>query len=204
MIHVSPKPEPTCFNAKVRQQGLAFFHREGINIHAPLPPCINIPSYWRNCLDELYEAYDGICAYLAIYIERTAGGVTVDHYAPKSKRPDLAYEWDNYRLSSSIVNSRKRDYDDVLDPFLVQDDWFYLVLETGHIYSNPTLKDSDKNIINSTINRLKLDDGEMRSMRCKWWEEYITGHIDDDYLRRKAPFIYKEAHAVTRCNKFKF
>ena len=113
MIHVSQRLEPTCFDVKVRQRGLEFFRRESIDISAPLPSSIKLPTYWRSCLDELYEAYDGICAYLAIYIERTAGGVTVDHYAPKSKRPDLAYEWDNYRLSSSIVNSRKRDYDDV-------------------------------------------------------------------------------------------
>jgi uncharacterized protein (TIGR02646 family) len=194
MIHVSQRLEPTCFDVKVRQRGLEFFRRESIDISAPLPSSIKLPTYWRSCLDELYEAYDGICAYSAIYIERTAGGVTVDHYEPKSKRLDLAYEWDNYRLSSSIVNSRKRDYNDVLDPFLVQDDWFYLVLETGHIYPNPTLGCKDKNKIKSTIKRLKLDDGEMRRMRCKWWEEYIEDHIDDDYLRRKAPFIYKEAY----------
>ncbi len=70
---------------------------------------------WR-CLNELYSLYNGICAYACVLIPPVTGGRSVEHFAPKMKHPDYAYEWKNYRLVCSLMNSRKRDFEDVLDP----------------------------------------------------------------------------------------
>ena len=110
------------------------------------------------CLDDLHASYNGCCAYLAVFIERVTGGGSVDHFIAKSQRADLAYEWSNYRLACSRMNSRKRDYDDVLDPFEVETGWFRLELVSGRIYPSPGLPDGLKDQVVATIKRLGLDD----------------------------------------------
>ena len=50
----------------------------------------------------------------------------MEHFAPKKKHPDHAYIWENYRLVCTVMNSRKRDFENVLDPFEVEDGWFQI------------------------------------------------------------------------------
>ncbi|NCC58476.1 MAG: hypothetical protein EOM17_12725, partial [Synergistales bacterium] len=177
MIHVNPQPEPESFDKKVRQKGISFMKKNEINSHAQLPKEKTLPPYWRNCLDDLHSLYGGICAYLAIYVERITGANSVDHFVSKSKRPDLAYEWSNYRLACARINSRKGDCDDVLDPFEVENDWFHLELTTGRIYPNPDLDDHVKRKVQSTIDRLGLDDCGNRKLRSKYYNYYLKKHI---------------------------
>jgi hypothetical protein len=196
MIPLTLKPEPPLFNDRVRIPGQTHLQAKGINISLPLPSGTKITAYWTRSegLDELYKEYNGVCAYLAVHFERIMGGATVDHYLPKALRPDLAYEWDNYRLSSSIMNSRKNDYLDVIDPFSMQENWFYLELTTGRIYPNPNLNAIKRNAAFLTINRLKLDEGLSRKLRTDYWDDYILGDISNNYLQRKAPFVWYEAN----------
>src|SRR5437870_2757527 len=107
VIHVEPRPEPPAFDAKVRQPGRLWMAGQGIRLDRPLPSRTALEPYWRKCLPELYDAYDGTCAYVAVFFEWVTGGATVDHFAAKSRRPRLAYEWRNYRLVCSRMNSRK-------------------------------------------------------------------------------------------------
>ncbi len=118
MIHVMPQPEPEEFDAKVRQKGLNYLRDNDLSLDQPLPPETRIPAYWRDCLDQLHVSYAGVCAYLAVFVERVTGVGSVDHFIAKSALAGRAYEWGNYRLACAIMNSRKRDYDDVLDPLL--------------------------------------------------------------------------------------
>ncbi len=193
MVPETLKLEPPSFNGRVRIPGQNHLQTKGINISVPLPSGTKITSYWTRSLDDLYEEYNGVCAYLAVHFERIMGGATVDHYLPKALRPDLAYEWSNYRLCSSIMNSRKNDYLDVIDPFSMQDNWFFLELTTGRIYPNAALDDIKKNAASLTITRLRLDGGVSRKLRTNYWDDYINGDISRDYLRRKAPFVWFEA-----------
>lgn len=193
MIPVQAQPEPAAFDADVRKKGLAYLQRQGFLLDQPLPPNADIEPYWRACMTDLHRAYGGVCAYVGVFFERVMGGGSVDHFIAKSANAGLAYEWDNYRLACSTMNSRKRDYNDVLDPFLLAPDLFRLQLSTGHIYPNPTLDAAPMRIVEETIGRLGLDDPQCREMRARWYQDYLEHQLPADYLKKKAPFIWVEA-----------
>ena len=200
MIFVARKPEPASFNSLVRQKGLAHLRARGLDFDKPLPKNEKIPPYWKACLDDLYKQYDGICSYLGIFIERVSGTPTVDHFIAKSQDARLAYEWSNYRLACSRLNSRKRDFNDVLDPFSDVLIWklFHLELITGKIYPsrdfpNQYLNPFAMEPVKKTIERLGLDADDCRQERANWFNEYLEGHISSEYLRKKCPFVWSEA-----------
>ena len=194
MIHVEAQPEPASFDEKVRQKGLAWLRRKKIALDQPLPPKTTLEPYWRHCLGEMHLGYNGCCAYLAVFFERVTGGGSVDHFIAKSQRTDLAYEWSNYRLACSRMNSRKRDYDDVLDPFDVETGWFHLEPITGRIYPDQELSAEARSAVQATIDRLGLDDGGNREMRARHYQEYRQGFYTADFLQKRSPFVWSESN----------
>ena len=133
MMHVTPAKEPADFDTLVRQPGLNAIAELVGEQGDPLKKVANYrdelkgkhyPPYWRNATSQLLEAYSRICAYACFYIEPTTGAATVDHFAPKSQSWDKAYEWSNYRLACSLMNTRKNKFDDVIDPFDVTEGLF--------------------------------------------------------------------------------
>lgn len=193
MIPVTPQPEPADFDIKVRQPGLAWLAKKEIALDQVLAPNTEIKPLWRDCLDDLYRRYHGTCAYLAVFFERATGSASVDHFIAKSQHAGLAYEWQNYRLASNIMNSRKRDYADVLDPFEVESGWFHLELLGGRIYPNPALDPVLQARIASTITRLDLDDGINREMRARHYQEFMQKMYSADYLAQRSPLVFAEA-----------
>lgn len=194
MIPVQPQPEPGFFDAEVRAKGLAHLKAKGYALDQPLPAGATIEPHWRgDCLTALHTAYGGVCAYLCVFVERITGGMSVDHFIAKSALAGLAYEWSNYRLACSVMNSRKRDFDDVLDPFALEPDWFRLDLTCGCIFPNPELEPAQTALVTQTISRLGLDDPLCRELRVRWFDEYLTEPLPESYLRRKSPFVWAEA-----------
>ncbi len=182
MIHVEPRPEPADFDETVRQPGL----RALAERRETLPP------YWRRCLDDLHTAYRGICAYACIYIDKATGARSVEHFVAKSSDLTLAYEWSNYRLACALVNSRKGTFDDVLDPFDIENGWFVLELSFLQVLPNPSLEPELRIRVQETIDRLGLQTQECREARAEYFDDYIKGHIDFGYLKRKCPFVAQE------------
>ena len=194
MIPVQPQPEPGFFDAEVRAKGLAHLKAKGYALDQPLPAGATIEPHWRgDCLTALHQAYGGVCAYLCVFVERITGGMSVDHFIAKSALAGLSYEWSNYRLACSVMNSRKRDFDDVLDPFALEPDWFRLDLTCGRIFPNPELEPAQTALVTQTISRLGLDDPLCRELRVRWFDEYLTEPLPESYLRRKSPFVWAEA-----------
>lgn len=152
-----------------------------------------LPSYWRACLDDLHAAYDGICAYVCVYIEKITGQPSVDHFVAKSGKLSLAYEWANYRLACARMNSRKREFDDVLDPMELAPQTFYLEFVTGKIYANPHLAVDIRAAADQTIARLGLDDPDCRHLRMSYFNEYLDKNISETFLRKRCPFVWLEA-----------
>ena len=182
MIRVELADEPLSFDTKVRQPGLRALAelagepglpprkgrpREPVANSRSAIPADKFPSYWTKVLPELRVAYGHICGYVCIYIEPVTGAASVDHMLPKSTSWQEAYEWRNYRLACSLMNSRKNDYQDVLDPFEIGDDWFHLEL-VGY------------QVIPRT------------SIREEYASNYFQREISLDYLRRRAPFLARE------------
>jgi uncharacterized protein (TIGR02646 family) len=200
MIPVAAQPEPALFDASVRQPGKRWLIKNKVSITQPPPAKTNLSPYWRACLDDLHTSYAGVCAYLCVFVERTVGGTSVDHFVAKSKAAGRAYEWDNYRLACSTMNARKRDYDTVLDPFTLAANTFHLELVTGRIYPNPTLPKMTQTRAEKTIGRLGLDDGGCREIRARRYSDYIAirgaspNLACEAHLKRYTPFVWYEAH----------
>ncbi len=195
MIVLKQKKEPKHFDSKIRQRGKSFLTSKGI------PPDRKVGAtfwknreYWRECIKDLHKSYGGVCAYLGIYLELEAGGVTVDHFQDKGSHPSLAYEWSNFRLASAKMNSRKGKKKDVLDPFDVPQNGFHLEPRTGRIFPNPKLDSEKKAILEATIKRLKLDSKAARRMRLQRIQGYLgpKPKITAEGLKIYAPFIHAE------------
>lgn len=190
VIRVEAKPEPPDFDRKVGRPGKRFLAKRAQG--QPLRP------YWRECLDQLCESYGRVCAYLALYIPGGVGQPTVDHFHPssRSRYRSLAYEWLNYRLACSLMNARKRDFEDVVDPFKIQNSWFALEFSSLAVMPGPGLRKNVRQRVNATIERLKLNDKECTDSREAYFSEYRrVRQIDPeafDILRRRAPFIASE------------
>jgi hypothetical protein len=144
-------------------------------------------------LGELHRRYRGVCAYVCIEIPEVTGARTVDHFVAKSGALRVAYEWDNYRLACQLMNSRKRDFEDVLDPFEIESETFYLNFSDGHVYPNPALEAGRLGQAQATVERLKLNGPECVRARLGHFELCWQGEISLSYLQRISPFVHREA-----------
>lgn len=182
MIHVVKQVEPHHFRELVRDPGLKFLKSN------PKPKSGEWKSYWQRALPDLHDAYLGVCAYSAFW----APDCTVDHFVPKSVSPALAYEWDNFRLATPKMNSRKRDYTDVLDPFEIGNGWFVLEFPSLIVKPNSELSEDTRSKVLATIERLRLnDDDYCLKFRVRWVLEYCRTP-DLGILRQVAPFVALE------------
>jgi hypothetical protein len=213
MIPVTPANEPARFDADVRQKGLSAIDelvgrpprqvrsgRQRPKIYASEDqiPAAAFPSYWRAVLPELMTAYNEVCAYSCFRIHPVTGGPSVDHFAAKSGAWDKVYEWTNYRLCSSRMNSRKREYGDVLDPFAIQSGWFCLELVGFSVVPCVDLDPERHSEVFGTIERLGLND--FRQDRAADAEKYWAGDVSLKTLRQESPFVASELNRNNRLN----
>jgi hypothetical protein len=215
MIPVEPAPEPPDFDSKVRQPGLSAIaelvgeppkikrrgpRRRKIANHREEIPSDSFPPFWRAALGDMMRAYHRICAYMAIYIEEITGAGTVDHMIPRSVEWSHVYEWDNYRLACSLMNSRKNDAIAVLDPFRVRDGWFELDLVGFQVKPSDALSPHIRERVDRTIARLRLNDKDCRDARERYAMAYWNRDISYGFLSRRAPFVALE---LTRLNRLR-
>ena len=117
---------------------------------------------------------------------------------PKSVAWGRAYEWSNYRLACSLMNSRKHDAVSVLDPFDVEDGWFVLEFVDFQVLPADSLDVGVSEAVQGTIGRLRLNDDECRGAREEYAEAYWNEVVSLDYLRRHAPFVASELRRQNR------
>lgn len=206
MIRVQPAPEPPDFDQRVRRPGLravaemvgepATFQRPGPRRKVvaarreDLRPQ-DFPPFWREATGSLLTAYGRVCAYACLYIDRVTGATTVDHWAPKSTAWDRVYEWDNYRLACSLMNTRKSTFGDVLDPFEVEEGMFALDLVRLKAIPGPKAGARAADVT-ATIKRLGLDGIDYSEALADHYHDYMDGHISLERLERRAPFLAGE------------
>lgn len=212
VIPVALAPEPESFKTKVRQPGkIAIAELVGekpkrakgkrlaqkANRRDDIPPSA-FPPYWRDCLPEMLKAYDSICAFSCFRIHQITGAPSVDHMAPKSRKWDKVYEWENYRLACARMNARKLDFVDLIDPFEVQENWFCLELVGFSLYANSNLKSSLCKTLESAIDRLRLNDSDLRERRASDAEDYWKREISFEVLKRESPLVARELKRQNR------
>lgn len=189
MIYVQPQQEPTSFHISVRLAGAKLL--------ATTPKPTNAQfkegkEYWKLVTPDLHAAYQHTCAYSCapIWLKNTA---TVDHYLPKSTNPELAYEWSNYRLARHRLNANKGSNLRVIDPFLVQDEWFHVDFPSCLLKPGINLTQAITEQIEETIKCLKLnDDDELVQERADRMYEFACNEINLIWLKRHYPLLAKE------------
>ena len=212
MIRIWRAQEPSGFDAQVRRPGrnaLLELTGDPTAPHRPGPRRgvlasriqdlrgKDLPDLWTTALPELRTAYMGICAYLGMRIHPATGAATIDHFLPKSKYQELAYEWSNFRLASARVNSCKGEHEDVLDPFEIRDGWFVLNIGTFEVEPAEGLEGATKEAVKRTIGRLKLNEPTFCEARREYHDRYFGLSTDDEplplsWLQRESPFVARE------------
>ncbi|MGY2199462.1 hypothetical protein [Pseudomonas gingeri] len=210
MIRVELADEPESFDSKVRKAGLRAIaelvgepdlpkrkgrKRKKLAERREDIPADKFPPIWTEALPDLMEAYGRLCAYICIYIERVTGGGSVDHMLPKSRRWQDVYEWANYRLACTLMNARKNNYQDVLDPFEAEEGWFRLELTGYQVIPGADLDPVIEARVLATIKRLGLNDRDCLKVREDYATAYADRHISLEFLRRRAPFLAREIEA---------
>jgi hypothetical protein len=151
--------------------------------------------YWRKILRELRSAYRNVCAYSCHFVPYDVGTDTVEHYLPKVPHPQEAYEWSNFRFVCGRLNGRKHTFQDVLDPFQIENGWFVIEFPSLLVKPADQLKPAVAGAVQDSIDRLKLND---ESTCLKQRSQYVSDFCElgqeffDILLIRDAPFIAAE------------
>lgn len=190
LIRVTPAQEPANFDAKVRKPGQKFL--------ADWPAGKKVDfrrrEYWRECLGELHDAYQGICAYTCHYVPRDTGGDTVDHFVPRLINPTLAYEWDNFRFACRNMNAKKGSKTGIIDPFQIAPGMFELQFPSLQVAVGAAMAGQLASLAASSISLLGLNRERYIKPRLKYVLEYRDGDISARHLALHAPFISQELH----------
>jgi hypothetical protein len=188
VIPIKPQPEPDDFDEKVRKEGKYFLSK----VPNPKTKDWKNRDYWRRSLRDLYDACNHICVYSAQWIPYDTGSPAVDHFIPKTVNPELAYEWDNFRLICSKMNSIKGIKTEIIDPFFLPADSFIIDFPSMLIKPNPNLLEPLKSRVVYTIECLKLNE-EMRQLgRSDQLIKYCKKDYSFDHLKENYPFIAYE------------
>jgi hypothetical protein len=181
LIPVVAKPEPAHFDVTVRQPG---------RLALVAKPERKLANFWRYARDDLKNAYGSVCAYTCVYIP---GLASVDHFLPKSRYPLLAYEWNNFRLACSEVNNYKGESCEVIDPFLVRENWFVLDFPSCLVRPSPHVEPLVADQILKTIEVLKLNAADhFVQDRCNIALDFVDGHLTSAFLEHRYPFLARE------------
>lgn len=163
-------------------------------------PSDKFPAYWRDVLDEMHEAYEGRCAYLAMYIEKATGNPSVDHVIPRSRSWRQIYEWTNYRLAAALINSKKNDLELVLDPVAIGPGLFALDFLSMEVVKGPAVSTSQRTEVQDTIDTLGLNLQDCIDQRSEYYVAYKSQDISLRWLERRAPFIAQELRRQGKLN----
>jgi hypothetical protein len=192
----SPIAEPAEFDAQCRKPGQQWI------VGHPQPEG-RPPDYWSRFRDDLREGFVRRCGYFAMFMHDGA----VDHFVPwdtcKEDFPVLAYEWDNFRFIAPSLNSKKGTlYDELLDPFEVQDDWFAVEIPSFVLRITDRIPPSLRAKAEFTLDRLDLQQGRKAvTLRWEWYEQHRLGELTLAGLHRNAPLVARAVEKWERDGK---
>ena len=145
-------------------------------------------SRWIDFLSEIHGVFYGLCAYCE---KRTRG--TVDHFQPKSKFPELVYEWSNWVMACYECNQAKGDKwpdNGYVDPcskdHLERPEMIFdFDTTTGHLRPKENISSQQRDKAWQTINDLKLNDVHHLMSRLNWLtviKKSLSNNVNENYL----------------------
>lgn len=161
-------------------------------IFQPHPKGETIIKPYKKALPALKEVYFNLCAYTGRRID-PAECAEIDHFLPKCTYPKKEFTWDNFRLTTKRLNSKKWINILPLDPFDIEDGWFELNFFTFTIMANNELDDSLQANITKTIELLGLNNSNLIDSRSRFWDYYNKQKIPPEFLKELFPYIWFEA-----------
>jgi uncharacterized protein (TIGR02646 family) len=119
------------------------------------------------------------------YCERYLGGnIAVEHIQPKSKKPQLELDWDNFLIACNNCNSIKGDKEVIISDFLWADkdntSLAFIYISGGLITTSPNLTPKILQLAKNTIkltglDRVPSDDPDINpEMKDRRWSERRT------------------------------
>lgn len=211
-MRVEPRPEPAAFDGTVRKPGLSAISE--LVGQGPLPgqgrlgpaatfpgresiPGRHLPAHWSGARADLLREYARTCAFSGLRPSRPWTEdryLTIDHMVPKSRDCRLAYEWSNLRLACRILNQRKGNSEDVLDPFEIDVDgeaWFHMDTVEFRLRPNPDLDSGLQARIRHAISTLGLNGPAWRATRREHYAQFEK-HGQLCRVERAFPFVARE------------
>lgn len=199
MIPVAPVDEPPEFEHRTRVPGREWLGSKDY-VHRSGPQ-----DYWSWCAEPLREAFHERCGWMAMYI---ADG-HVEHFVSwnecKHDRPELAYEWSNYRYVLPRLNSRKQHQVGLLDPFEVRAGWFRVELPSLLLVCTDAIPAPLRERAQRTIKTLGLvgrgrKGDRIRRLRRRWLQRYRDGLLSLAGLVDVAPLVGEAIAALLSAN----
>lgn len=178
MIPVARVPQPSGF-VRARKKG-----RDWLKAHTTEE---RLRDYWTPFKSVLADGFGQRCGYLAML--DLVG--SVDHFLSVAKHRHLAYEWDNLRFASELMNRIKGTEDDnVLDPFEIGEGWFEVILPSLQMVATDRVPARLRAKAEHTIRRLGLrDDERVLRQRRAWLESHEQGKVTISGLDSFAPLL---------------
>lgn len=197
MIRVDTKRlnEPDHFELKCREKGTKWLLA---NPKAARKSNKRPKDFWSRFKPQLSDGFAELCAYSAMY--EPVG--TVDHFVPVDADESLAYDWANYRFASAWINSSKQKRVEILDPLLVQDGWFEVLLPSLQLVLVPDkVPEPLRTLAEKTLDHLHLrHDERVLRQRRSWYKLFQESELTLEGLRQRAPLI---AAAVDKAHRLK-
>lgn len=119
------------------------------------------------------------CSYCDGYPLGKMGRQTIEHFKPKSKFPDLAFQWDNLFICCDVCQTEKdEEFDDLLlKPDMDDYDffrYFQINFSTGEITPNPRAAEDDQQRAKKTIKLLGLNNSGLPGYRRRDFLHYSS------------------------------
>ena len=107
MIRVQRGPRPKGFSRRAKSWA------SGYKAESQRIPSLTVIQFWSRMrprmgrdADALYQAFHGKCAFCESHMAHVSAP-HIEHYRPKKKFPELAFEWENWLLSCGRCNDIK-------------------------------------------------------------------------------------------------